>query len=57
VCNLYTKSKFEEDCLLNMSIEKISSPDGTRITGLVRVRAKTEGMALCIGEKCKAIKQ
>lgn len=23
VCNLYTKSKFEEDCLLNMSIEKV----------------------------------
>ncbi len=56
VCNLYTKSKFEEDCLINMSIEKTSGPDGGRITGLIRVRAKTEGMALCIGEKCKAIK-
>ena len=56
VCNLYTKSKFEEDCLINMSIEKVQGPDGGRITGLIRVRAKTEGMALCIGEKCKAVK-
>lgn len=56
VCNLYTKSKFEEDCLINMSIEKVQGPDGGRITGLIRVRAKTEGMALCIGEKCKAAK-
>lgn len=57
VSNLYTKSKFEEDCLINISIEKSISGDGShRITGLIRVRAKTEGMALCVGEKCKAIK-
>lgn len=57
VSNLYTKSKFEEDCLINLSVEKTTSGDGSnRITGLIRVRAKTEGMALCIGEKCKAIK-
>lgn len=56
VCNLYTKSKFEEDCLINMSIEKVQGADGSRITGLIRVRAKTEGMALCIGEKCKTVK-
>jgi coatomer subunit beta len=56
VCNLYTKSKFEEDCLLNMSIEKPQSAEGSRIIGLIRVRAKTEGMALCIGEKCKNLK-
>ena len=24
VANLYTKSKFEEDCLLNISIEKVN---------------------------------
>lgn len=57
VCNLYTKSKFEEDCLLNMSIEKVvNGGEGGRITGLIRVRAKTEGMALCIGDKCKTVK-
>jgi len=66
VANLYTKSKFEEDCLLNMSIEKVNyTPlrDGqqtakqeVKITGLIRLRAKTEGMALCVGEKCKLIR-
>jgi coatomer subunit beta len=58
VANLYTKSKFEEDCLINMSIEKSVSTGegGGKINGLIRVRAKTEGMALCIGEKCKQIK-
>jgi hypothetical protein len=56
VWNLLYNFKFEEDCLINMSIERVAGPDGGRITGLIRVRAKTEGMALCIGDKCKAIK-
>jgi coatomer subunit beta len=56
VANLYTKSKFEEDCLINLSIEKTQTAEGGRISGLIRVRAKTEGMALYIGEKCKQIK-
>jgi len=56
VANFYTKSKFEEDCLINVSIEKASPQDGGRITGLIRMRAKTEGMALCVGEKIKGIK-
>jgi coatomer subunit beta len=56
VANFYTKSKFEEDCLINLSIEKGQSADGGILTGLIRVRAKTEGMALCVGEKCKAVK-
>jgi len=44
--------------LINMSIEKgLAAGDaGSRISGLIRVRAKTEGMALCIGEKCKQVK-
>lgn len=50
---MYTKSKFEEDCLINLSVEKTHNADGGKINGLIRVRAKTEGMALCIGEKCK----
>ena len=56
VANFYTKSKFEEDCLLNVSIEKTVSAEGGKINGLIRVRAKTEGMALCMGEKCKQVK-
>ena len=65
VANFYTKSKFEEDCLLNMSIERVnlankSGQPGlkseTKIAGLIRLRAKTEGMALCVGEKCKLVR-
>ena len=63
VANFYTKSKFEEDCLLNMSIERLNLTPNTggksndvKITGLIRLRAKTEGMALCVGEKCKLVR-
>ena len=63
MANFYTKSKFQEDCLINMSIEKTAEvstgpnePPTMRISGLIRLRAKTEGMALCVGEKCKTMK-
>lgn len=48
-----------------MSIEKVSlaSKSGqpglkseTKISGMIRLRAKTEGMALCVGEKCKLVR-
>ena len=47
VCNLYAKSKFNEDALMNISAEKGTSG----ITGNVRIRAKTEGMAKCLGHR------
>lgn len=47
VCNLYAKSRFNEDALMNISIE--SNKSG--IIGNVRIRAKNEGMAKCIGER------
>lgn len=45
-----------------MSIQKVvepaqgNEPPTARITGVLRVRAKTEGMALCVGERCKTNK-
>jgi len=42
VTTFYAKSKFDEDALLNISIEK--TQEG-KISGLIRIRAKTEGMA------------
>mmetsp|Transcript_65672 Transcript_65672/g.90832 ORF Transcript_65672/g.90832 Transcript_65672/m.90832 type:complete len:85 (+) Transcript_65672:2760-3014(+) len=67
VANFYTKSKFEEDCLINVSIERVvhtaqpseakdSNEPSVKISGMIRLRAKTEGMALCVGEKCKTMK-
>ena len=47
VCNLYAKSRFNEDALMNISIEK--NDEG--ITGSIRIRAKSEGMAKCLGER------
>lgn len=51
VCNFYAKSRFNEDALMNISIEK--APQG--IIGNIRIRAKTEGMAKCLGEKIELI--
>ncbi|EGD75937.1 coatomer beta subunit [Salpingoeca rosetta] len=46
--NLYAKSVFGEDALANLSIEK--GPDG-QITGHIRIRSKTQGIALSLGDK------
>jgi len=46
--NLYARSVFGEDALANISIEK--QPDG-KIGGFVRIRSKTQGIALSLGDK------
>jgi len=47
--NLYAKSKFSEDALANLSVQK-SQPSG-KIQGFVRIRSKTQGIAISLGEK------
>jgi coatomer subunit beta len=47
--NLYARSIFGEDILANICIEK-ESADGN-IGGHVRLRSKTQGIALSLGEK------
>lgn len=46
--NLYARSVFGEDALANISIEK--QADG-KIGGFVRIRSKTQGIALSLGDK------
>eukprot|EP00906_Rhabdomonas_costata_P026571 RCo037862 len=46
--NLYAKSSFGEDALANISIER--HPDG-KIEGFLRIRSKTQGIALSLGDK------
>ncbi|OIW16977.1 hypothetical protein TanjilG_32844 [Lupinus angustifolius] len=46
--NLYAKSVFGEDALVNVSIEK--QTDG-KLSGYVRIRSKTQGIALSLGDK------
>ncbi|KWU42573.1 Coatomer, beta subunit [Rhodotorula sp. JG-1b] len=46
--NLYARSLFGEDALANLSIEKLA--DGT-LQGHVRIRSKTQGIALSLGDR------
>eukprot|EP00276_Gloeochaete_wittrockiana_P009677 CAMPEP_0184646384 /NCGR_PEP_ID=MMETSP0308-20130426/3086_1 /TAXON_ID=38269 /ORGANISM="Gloeochaete witrockiana, Strain SAG 46.84" /LENGTH=962 /DNA_ID=CAMNT_0027076361 /DNA_START=108 /DNA_END=2996 /DNA_ORIENTATION=- len=46
--NLYAKSIFGEDALVNVSVEK--QPDG-KLAGYIRIRSKTQGIALALGDK------
>lgn len=46
--NLYAKSVFGEDALVNVSIE---SGDNGDISGYIRIRSKTQGIALSLGDK------
>jgi len=47
--NLYARSVFGEDALANVSLEQ-RSPDAP-ITGHIRIRSKTQGIAIALGEK------
>ncbi|XP_045459801.1 coatomer subunit beta [Melitaea cinxia] len=49
--NLYARSIFGEDALANLSIETPLTRPGAPVVGHVRIRAKTQGMALSLGDK------
>ncbi|XP_050362791.1 coatomer subunit beta isoform X3 [Nymphalis io] len=49
--NLYARSIFGEDALANLSIETPLQRVGAPVVGHVRIRAKTQGMALSLGDK------
>merc|ERR1719225_2409264 len=49
--NLYAKSIFGEDALANVSLEKNLSKPEAPVTGHIRIRAKSQGMALSLGDK------
>ena len=46
--NLYARSVFGEDALVNVSMEKL--PTG-KLGGFIRIRSKTQGIALSLGDK------
>lgn len=50
--NLYSRSLFGEDALANLSIEKLS--DGP-VVGHVRIRSRSQGLALSLGDRVAAI--
>ncbi|KAH7107854.1 coatomer beta subunit [Auriculariales sp. MPI-PUGE-AT-0066] len=51
--NLYARSLFGEDALANLSIERVPHPETgeIQVTGYVRIRSKTQGIALSLGDK------
>jgi coatomer subunit beta len=49
--NLYARSVFGEDALVNVSVE--NRADGC-IKGHIRIRAKTQGVALSLGDRVTA---
>jgi coatomer subunit beta len=52
--NLYAKSIFGEDALANISIEKVH--DG-KLTGSVRIRSRTQGIALSLGDRITIVQR
>ncbi|GFR51084.1 hypothetical protein Agub_g13410 [Astrephomene gubernaculifera] len=52
--NLYAKSVFGEDALVNVSVEKTlpaAGGEAGRLVGYIRIRSKTQGIALSLGDK------
>jgi coatomer subunit beta len=52
--NLYAKSRFGEDALANLSIEYASEG---KVSGTIRIRAKSDGMAKCLADKFDQIQK
>lgn len=46
--NLYARSVFGEDALVNVSVEATSEG---KLAGFIRIRSKTQGIALSLGDK------
>lgn len=50
--NLFAKTVFGENALLNVSLER--HPSSRRVVGFVRIRSKTQGIALKLGDRISA---
>jgi coatomer subunit beta len=47
---------FGEDALVNVSVEKKEDADG-KISGYIRIRSKTQGIALSLGDRITAVQR
>lgn len=54
--NLYAKSVFGEDALVNVSVEKKEDNDG-KLAGYIRIRSKTQGIALSLGDRITGVQR
>merc|ERR1740124_19358 len=54
--NLYARSVFGEDALVNVSVEKKEDNDG-KLAGYIRIRSKTQGIALSLGDRITTVQR
>lgn len=54
--NLYARSVFGEDALVNVSVERKADTEG-KLTGYIRIRSKTQGIALSLGDRITTIQR
>jgi len=54
--NLHARSVFGEDALVNLSIERKDEGE-KKITGYIRIRSKTQGIALSLGDRITTIQR
>ena len=55
--NLYARSVFGEDALVNVSVEKKEESAGGKLTGYIRIRSKTQGIALSLGDRINMVQR
>ena len=54
--NLYARSVFGEDALVNLSIERKDEGD-KKLSGYIRIRSKTQGIALSLGDRITTVQR
>ncbi|XP_018024007.2 coatomer subunit beta-like [Hyalella azteca] len=55
--NLYARSIFGEDALANLSIETPLNSKDNSVVGHIRIRAKSQGMAVSLGDKINKVQK
>lgn len=54
--NLYARSVFGEDALVNVSVERKDDADN-KLGGYIRIRSKTQGIALSLGDRITSVQR
>lgn len=54
--NLYARSVFGEDALVNVAVER-KDPNEDKLGGYIRIRSKTQGIALSLGDRITAVQR
>ena len=54
--NLYARSVFGEDALVNLSIERKDEGE-KKLSGYIRIRSKTQGIALSLGDRITTVQR